>query len=116
MSELKFKSNTPCKNCPYRKDAPLRLWHNHHYLDLLKYEKEYFGVVYACHKKNGCVCIGWLMMQDKNRLPSISLRMKLMKENIGESYLDSLHSKSEMYETTADMVLANYPELKPLIR
>ncbi len=113
--ELNFKAKTPCKNCPYRKDAPLRLWHYQHYIDLLEEDKKQFGGVYACHKKNGSVCIGWLMMQDKNRLPSISLRMKLMKDKVDESYLDSLHCKSDMYETLQDMVTANYPELQRIM-
>lgn len=112
MSEsLSFKMNTPCKSCPYRKGAALQLWHSEEYAKLLSNEKDYMGVVYACHKKNGCVCIGWLMMQDKMRIPSIALRLKLSRDQVKGEYLDFLHCASELYESTEEMVLANYPEL-----
>ncbi len=69
------------------------------------------GTVYGCHKKNGDVCVGWLMMQDKNGFPSIALRLKLSRENVTRDYLDKLNSPSEMYATTEEMISANYPEL-----
>lgn len=106
-----FFKKTPCNNCPYRKDAPLKLWHKSEYDKLLASENDLFGAIYGCHKKDGHTCIGWLMKQDENRFPSISLRIKLSKENVTREYLDALHCKSELYENVNAMVEANYPEL-----
>ncbi len=108
---LTLKCTTPCKSCPYRKDAPLQLWNKKEFLDVLINEKSELGVIYACHKKNGSTCIGWLMMQDKNRFPSIMLRLKLSRENVTREYLDKLHCSSEMFDTTEEMVKANFPHI-----
>lgn len=106
-----YSCKTPCKNCPYRKDAPLQLWDKKEFKDLLENEKKEMGVTYVCHKNNGSICVGWLMMQEKNYLPSIMLRISLSKHNVTRKYLESLHCKTEMFETTEDMVRANFPEL-----
>lgn len=109
--DLLFQCTSPCNNCPYRKDAPVKHWSIDEFEDLLKSEQSQLGVTYGCHKNNGTICVGWLMMQDKNRLPSIMLRMSLSSHNVTREYLDSLHCKSEMFETTNDMIHANFPEL-----
>lgn len=108
---LTFKSNKPCNDCPYRKDAPLKHWHKEEFINLHRTEKDMFGSVFACHKKNGCVCIGWLIMQDKNNFPSIALRLKLTKQKITREYLDTLKCDVEMFNSTEDMINANYPEI-----
>lgn len=108
---LHLKCTSPCTTCPYRKDAKLRHWHKKEFETLMKSEKDYFGTVYACHKKNGSVCIGWLIMQDKNNLPSIALRIKLSTSKTTREYLDSLNCESEMFETTEEMIYENYHEL-----
>lgn len=106
-----FKPTQPCGNCPYRKDAPLQLWHREEFARLLANDKLQFAPLYDCHKKNGHVCVGWLMNQDERRFPNINLRMKLSKENITGEYLDSLICSSERYSTIEEMVEANFPEL-----
>lgn len=106
-----YSCKTPCKNCPYRKDAPLQLWHKEEFKKLLESDNDTMGTFYGCHKNNGSVCVGWLMMQDKNRIPSIVLRISLSKHNITRKYMDALHCKTEMFETTEEMVMANFPEL-----
>lgn len=115
MSKVKkvglFECTKPCGNCPYRKDAPLRHWHIEEYKKLLRSENDYFGSVFHCHKNNGSICIGWLMKQDENRLPSIALRMQLSKHNITVEYLDSLKCSSPLYKDVREMIQANYPEL-----
>ena len=113
---MDFKCKTPCKNCPYRKDAPLALWSVEEFIDLIKNERTQFGTVYACHKKNGGVCIGWLINQDENRIPSIALRLTLSQKGITRKYLDSLHCKSEMFKTIEEMAIANFPEIKELLK
>jgi hypothetical protein len=111
-----YTCKAPCKNCPYRKDAPLRLWDVKEYFDLLNSENDYFGEHYACHKKNGHTCVGWLMNQDERNLPSIALRMSLSKNGVTREYLDSLRFDVPRYETIQEMAFANYPALKRLIK
>ena len=105
-----YECTKPCNNCPYRKDAPLQHWHKSEYEKLKQSETDnMFGAIYNCHKKNGSVCIGWLIKQDENRFPSISLRISLSKNNITREYLDKLKSPSELYDSVDDMIEANYP-------
>lgn len=106
----KFYKKSPCENCPYRKDAPLKLWHKSEY-EKLKEQDEQWGGIYGCHKKDGHVCVGWLMKQDEKRMPNLNLRIAIMRNEVSVEYLDSLHCKSELYESVDKMIEANYPEL-----
>lgn len=109
---MDYKCKTPCANCPYRKDAPKALWSIEEFKDLLKNEDSQFGTTYGCHKQNGSVCVGWLMNQVENDLPSIALRISLSTNNVTREYLESLHCKSKMFKTVKQMSVANFPELK----
>ncbi len=106
-----FCKKSPCKNCPYRKDAPQRHWHKDEFEKLMKEENTLLGTVYGCHKKDGNVCIGWLMNQDKNNLPSMKLRLSLSKHEVDRTYMDALKCKSELFGSVEEMVSYNYPEL-----
>lgn len=106
-----FHCTQPCGNCPYRTDAPLKLWHKEEFKKLLSTEKDYMGAVYHCHKKNGSACIGWLMKQDENNFPSISLRISLIQHSVSREYLDSLHSPAPLYKDVKSMIKANFPQL-----
>lgn len=107
-----FEATKPCGNCPYRKDAPLKLWHKEEFQKLLASENQEFGAVYKCHKNNGSVCVGWLMKQKENGCPSISLRLALIKAgNIGD-YLKKLSSPAPLYRNVKAMIRANYPSIK----
>lgn len=106
-----YSKTQPCKSCPYRRDAVLRHWSIEEFQDLLDNERDYFGAVYGCHTKDGSVCIGWLMDQDKRRFPSISLRLSLSRNKITREYLDKLGSNVEMYDNVEEMINANYPEI-----
>jgi len=108
---MKYKITSPCKNCPYRADAPTAHWHKEHFEKLLEDSESNMCPVYGCHKANGHVCVGWLMDQDKNHLPSIPLRLSLSKQNVHFSYLDSLKCKSPLYSSVREMIAANFPEL-----
>lgn len=108
---MEFTGKTPCNNCPYRKDAPLKHWSRDEFTKLLNTEKALMGSVFGCHKNNGTVCKGWLMDQDKRNFPSISLRLELARQKITREYLDSLHYKGPLFESARDMCTANYPEL-----
>ena len=107
---MDYKCKTPCKNCPYRKDAPLQLWSKEVFSDLIKNDADYMGAVYACHKNNGSVCVGWLMDQDKRNHPSIMLRLSLSKNKVDRKYLDSLHCKTELFTSIQEMAHANFPD------
>lgn len=112
---MKYCKTKPCNNCPYRKDAPLRHWDVKEFTNLLEKDSDIMGALFGCHKKDGNVCVGWLMNQDKRNLPSIALRISLSKNNITVEYLDSLKSDSEMYGSVKEMILANYPELNNVL-
>lgn len=106
-----FKGKSPCKDCPYRVDAPLQKWDKQHFKDLLDNDRSMMGSLYLCHKNNGTACKGWLMDQDKRRFPSLHLRMKASRDNLTAGYLDSLSCKSDLYNSVEEMIEANYPEL-----
>ncbi len=112
MSSKNFFSGTqPCKNCPYRKDAPLQLWDKFEFEKLLQEDKKQFGGTYKCHKNNGSCCKGWLMDQDKRYFPNINLRLALTQNGITRTYLDKLKSRPPLYDNIKQMALANYPEI-----
>lgn len=109
---INFKCKSPCKNCPYRIDAPLQLWHKEHYVELMTNDADVLnGKMYLCHKNHGGVCVGWLIIQRTRNYPSIQLRIEMIKQNINSIYLGSLRCKTKMYATIKDMVQANFPEL-----
>lgn len=106
---------SPCNNCPYRKDAPLRLWSIEEFKDLLANENDYMGATYGCHKQDGKLCTGWLMNQDQRRFPSIALRMFLSKNNVTREFLDSLKSEAPMFKTVKEMCEANYKGITKIV-
>lgn len=118
---MKFPCVTPCKNCPYLKSAPLALWSELEFIELINNDKnEMFGKVYGCHKKDDTVCRGWLMNQDSRGLPSIQLRMMLLKNNITVEYFNVIESKMKarslkLFNSIQEMVIANFPRLKKYI-
>jgi hypothetical protein len=106
-----FHCTKPCRDCPYRTDAPLRLWAREEFEGVLESEGELLGRVYQCHGKTGSVCVGWLMNQDERGFPSIALRVALMRHEVTRDYLDSLRSPAPLYKSVQDIVRANFPEL-----
>jgi hypothetical protein len=109
MNKPLFSRKSPCKDCPYLKDAPLAKWDLGHFKDVLARDTELLGAIWECHNNDGCVCVGWLMDQDNRRLPSISLRIELNRHHITREYMDALHCKSEMFESVEAMCCANFP-------
>jgi Family of unknown function (DUF6283) len=73
----------PCGNCPYRKDAPRRLWHRSEFEKLLATDADVIGSVFGCHKHGALpksergMCAGWLLDQKKRGVPSLALGMAL---------------------------------------
>ncbi len=107
-----YGKTCPCATCPYQKSAKLQLWNKSEFVRLLEMEKDFMGTIYGCHKKDGSVCRGWLIDQDKRNFPSLSLRISLSKNNVNRKYLDSLQSEEPLFDTVEEMCLTNYPELK----
>jgi len=107
---MKYKRTQPCNNCSYRLDAPLKLWDVEEFKDLIRNDQIFLGTTYGCHKKDGHVCVGWLIDQDNRGIPSIMLRISLSKHNITRDYMDKLHCKSPMFKSIQEMAKANYPE------
>lgn len=108
---MDYKRTQPCNNCPYRKDAPLRHWAKEEFVNLMEKDGEQMGSTFGCHKKDDHVCVGWLIDQDKRRLPSIMLRISLSQNKVTTEYLDKLHCKAQLFPNIKEMVKANYPEL-----
>jgi hypothetical protein len=113
--DVRFALKSPCNNCPYRMDAPLQLWDKIEFKKLLEYERvpsEQFEkqTAYGCHKKNGNYCAGWVMQQIQRGMPSIPLRLALLKAP--KNYVEELHCESEMFDNVEEMCYANYPELE----
>jgi hypothetical protein len=106
----------PCENCPYRKDAPLKLWHPNEFLRVLLNENPRNGVgtVFACHKqaelppaKRG-FCAGWALDQKKRDFPSIAMRLALNRLPNPQAYIDSLNAKGlKLFRTVYSMCRAN---------
>jgi len=106
-----FCRKSPCGNCPYRKDAPLQLWDRSEFEKLAEENQKQFGGIYDCHKKDGHICVGYLMLQEQHGFPNINLRLKLLKNNVDRTYLDKLHCKAPLYSSVEDMIRANFPDL-----
>lgn len=109
MKDPLFKRQSPCKDCPYRKDAPIAKWDIEHFKDVLRFDKDYIGTVWKCHQDDGCVCVGWLMDQHNRGLPSIKLRLLLSQHHITREYMDGLTCKSEMFPSIEAMCHHNFP-------
>jgi len=85
---MKYDHAEPCKSCPYRRDAPRKLWHATEFLNLLRQDADPVrGSTFGCHEGRKLprdqqrMCIGWLIHQKRNRTPSIQLRLRLMKDD-----------------------------------
>lgn len=105
---------SPCANCPYRKDAPRKLWDACEFHGLLNAEKSQFGKVYACHKQKDIApgdrgfCAGWLLDQKKRGIPSIALRLSLLSDPSAVEALKAVNDGGhEMFKTPAAMCRAN---------
>lgn len=110
----KPKPLQPCNNCPYRRDAPLQLWHREEFVKLLFNDKNPIeSPIYGCHKKNGHDCVGWLLNQRERGVPSIELRLKLLKGGEDDyRYLNSLFCDVPTFSTIEEMIVANFPDLQ----
>lgn len=109
---MDFCKKQPCNNCPYRTDAPLQFWDKQEFVNLWKEEKnEQFGKVFGCHKKDGHICIGWLLKQRDRNYPNINLRLQLIRKSVTAEYLESVSSPVPLYPSVESMIKANYSSI-----
>lgn len=116
----------PCTKCPYRKDAPLELWSQEEFRNVLEQDRAMIGHVFGCHKhinrkRAGEVtplCAGWVLDQIKRDFPSISLRLLIAKSDNPQRSFDNLKTVSsvglDMYETIEEMCEANGVDASPV--
>ena len=55
-------AGNPCGSCPYRRDAPVGLWHREEYAILTHYDAETWkqpSKLFLCHQENDRICSGW---------------------------------------------------------
>lgn len=106
---------SPCAKCPYRKDAPLRLWHRDHFRKLLRDdENEVGGPLYGCHndgkrpREEVRPCVGWLLDQRRRGTPSIQLRLALVGNKVAQDMYASISNAGlRLYTSIQAMCRAN---------
>ena len=109
---LLFDRREPCASCPYRTDAPLELWSPEEFKDLLAKDREQMGTQYGCHefrkrKSEAQVCIGWLINQRERNVPSIMLRLTLIRNESAQRCIQEATSPVPLYDTIEEMCEAN---------
>jgi hypothetical protein len=114
MTDAPAHMTTPCENCPYRRDALRRLWHRSEFEGLLDAETAPLGRTYACHKQASLsaaergFCAGWLLDQKRRGLPSIALRLVLLRDPTAVVALDAVNDGGHpMFRTIRAMCRAN---------
>lgn len=109
---FRWDHRAPCGDCPYRLDAPRGLWHRDEFTQLVAKDRDPIGSIYGCHKQNGRGCVGWLLNQRARNLPSIALRLALVR---GDDAARELHGCIEeahdgghgLFESIESMCRAN---------
>lgn len=118
MTERKHPK-TPCADCPYRRDAPRRHWHDEEFAkvrDAQRAERQGGmggGRVFACHKhikldpKDRGWCAGWALQQRADNVPSIPLRIMLMDRETAQAFRDLDPAGLDLYDSVDEMLEAN---------
>lgn len=111
---MRYNTRAPCKTCPYRKDVKTRVWDRAEFEKLLASSREQFGAIYACHMEKPKppaereVCGGWVLIQKKENIPSIQLRMALMRDPHAAACLNEITSGgATLYPSIKAMCRAN---------
>ena len=109
---MKFDTTEPCGSCPYRRDAKLGLWHPSEFENLARTEREQMGAIFGCHatikQKPPSVCAGWLINQRERGVPSIALRLTLMRNKEAVDCLEKVNDGGhELYDSIEEMIEAN---------
>ena len=114
---MKNERRKPCGNCPFRKEAPLAHWHPEEYLMLSRLERTEgdfsTSATFGCHKDvnepppEREPCVGWLLHQRENGVPSIQLRLKLAMVPEALAQFNESEPAGPQYETIAEFVRLN---------
>jgi hypothetical protein len=114
VTQMGWATRTPCGSCPYRKDAPIALWHREEYESVFRSETTtdpLDGTIYGCHatlRKEPQVCAGWLLDQQRRGVPSIRLRLALMRNDAAVAALEAVNDGGhQMYDSALEMCAAN---------
>jgi len=112
-TQMGWETREPCASCPYRKDAPLRLWHRSEFENLLRQDaNEFGGAIFGCHGTRKLpqqqICGGWLLNQKRRNIPSIQLRLSLISSKAAREALRLVSDGGhELYGSIAAMCRAN---------
>jgi len=111
---VKVVRDHPCASCPYRADVRREHWDRQEFIDLLGHDQDPVGAVYGCHEGiklapvDRSLCIGWLIDQRERNVPSIRLRMLLMKNEDALALLEKANDGGfELYPSLQAMCRAN---------
>lgn len=115
--DWKNTQKAPCKSCPFRKDAKRYVWHPEHFINLARHASQSpnMGPLMACHLDNKDVapektrpCTGWLLDQRSKDVPSLRMRMAIVKDEDAYEAMQSVDSDGlELFEDVFDMAIAN---------
>jgi hypothetical protein len=105
---------SPCSDCPYRTDTPVKKWHRSEFIRTLDADRLPFGDDFACHghvklpERERGWCAGWALDQKRRGVPSMRLRMRLIAEpGAGEAFGALSAEGVTLYPTVAAMCRAN---------
>jgi hypothetical protein len=113
---MKWDRTAPCASCPYRKDAPIGLWHRSEFENLVAQDaNEYGGALFGCHefrkkpRSEHRPCAGWLLDQKRRHVPSIQLRLVLITNESARRCFEAVAPPKgvRLYGTIAEMCAAN---------
>ena len=114
---MKWDTKTPCKSCPYRKDAKLGFWHAQEFIDLLHNDEDggFTAPLYGCHgsakQAEPSICAGWLLDQ-KGRMENIQLRLALLQSQEARDCFDAVSCDVELYGSLREMVMVNLKAMR----
>jgi hypothetical protein len=103
---------TPCADCPWRKDAPRRLWDRQHFLDVWRECQDDGTHVMLCHqaaklpdgpRKNDLFCRGWALVLG---FAAIGMRLLAMRGVVKPSDLRPRKGGPALFKTFAAMLRA----------
>lgn len=118
---MKWDTREPCENCPYRKDAKLKLWDPAEFENLLVQDNNaYGGAIFGCHGtaklESPSVCGGWLLDQKRRNLPSIQLRLAVISSDAAAKALEAITDGGhKLYTSIAAMCRANGIRIRDLL-
>ena len=109
---------TPCADCPYRRDAAVRHWHDEEFAKVRAAQRAersggLHGGTFACHKhavlpeKERGWCAGWALQQRADNVPSIPLRIMLLDPATADAFRALDAKGADLYDSVDEMLDAN---------